>query len=209
MDQFSFHFRRKQNLTAGTECDTTKNHHKKQRNFFSVRKWSYEAKVKAKNHTNTWFQYTRFEKLQCGCLFIAKTFNVAHTKTHTDTNTDIQKHTDTHRFQSGNTKKWWNLARLVLKTFNMTFVTFQHSSLYCLNTSFLEFFSPPEVYNSFFIHPPHYWNFFSPIQLPISSKHCSNIKKRRSGVTKTSASELWLPVSCRLSLKPCSLFTQH
>lgn len=43
---------RKKKLTARTECDE-KNHHKKQRKIFSGRKWNYESKVKAKNHTNT------------------------------------------------------------------------------------------------------------------------------------------------------------
>lgn len=126
----------KKKLNARTECDTTKTSTRNRESFSVLENGTMNQKSRQKIAQTHNFSIQGFKKLHCGCLFIAKTLNVAHTKTHTDTN--IQKHT--HRFQSGNTKKWRNLAKLVLKTFKMTFVTSQHNSLCYLNRSFFGVF---------------------------------------------------------------------
>lgn len=62
-------------------------------------------------------------------------------------------------------KPWWKLGRLFSKQFKLTSARFEHSfGYYVISLKFTMFF--------FFSsnHPPHYWNFFSSIQPPISSK---------------------------------------
>lgn len=106
-----------------------------------------------------------------------------------------------------NGESWVNC---VCKTqFKMTFVTFEHSFVYCLNRSLC--LQSPWSFQLFFcffsIQPPHYWKLFPhPFSIQLVQNTAAT-SENRPRLTKIPASELWLPLSGRLSLKPCSLFT--
>lgn len=96
-----------------------------------------------------------------------------HTQTQTQTyrNTHMQVPKWKQKKNGETWRDWfWKHFKWLLGHFN--------TALYIVWIEVCFFFCSPKVFNSFFIHPPHYWNFFSPIQLPISSKHCSIFKKQ-------------------------------